>query len=112
MHMSEASDRLEQEVLVHLELLCSVARELTRDCATAQHLTEHTISRVLGAQVMTQADQSIKAHLLTTLRHTYIEHYRDSKEEVVLIESRREDAAKQVVSSLGAENLTLLALGA
>ncbi len=110
--MREASDRLEQEVLVHLELLCSVARKLTRDCATAQRLTEHTISRVLGSEETAQADQSVKAQLLTTLRHTYIEHYRDAKKEVVCIESRREDSAKQIVASLSAENSILLALGA
>ncbi len=79
------SKQMEKGMIAHLELLYSVAHKLTKDETTAQQLTEHTLHKALRSPEKAEADQAIKPYLLTTLRNTYIQHYRNAEKKAAIV---------------------------
>lgn len=69
-------EAFDANVLEHMEMLYAVAMRLTRNVNDAQDLTQNTILKALRFHSKFKEGTYIKAWLLTILRNTFINEYR------------------------------------
>ncbi len=91
---SSYSPEFEQEVVKYIDLIYSVAYQLTRNREDAQDLTQSTLVKAFRFHEQFEKGTNIKAWLLTILRNTFINDYRKRAKEPTRVELLGNEPAK------------------
>jgi len=84
--ISERSPEFDEKVLDHIDLMYAVALKLTRNPQDAHDLTQNAIVKALRFHHKFEEGTYIKAWLLTIVRNTFINDYRQKTRRPTLVE--------------------------